>query len=417
MKYKVDVLNLEWTSRSSRDRDASSLVTNYLRLQGYNVVEKSIHNGIYYILRFRPRCVYISNIIGAKINFACAILAKSMGIRLITGLSEGDLNEDKVINLFYGHNYLSKPIEDALLVWNENVKNLILKHHPSYNSKVFVTGSLTADKYKFKDIPSPPQLDKVRHKYKYVIGVGCWAFRYYFDRKDIFTLEQIQSRQTDRDIFAKGLYDLISKKNDYLFLIKTHPGEKDIYYGSGIEQIKELDNTVIYSNDENITQIINSTDLWLTYESTTALEAWLLGKETLVFNPTGLRRDSSQILRAQMIVRDSKELMHEIEYFFNKGELAKSNSLNKKRDKIINNVIGYPDGYNHERVSKIIAEYLDKEIAANDRISLIHVINAVAYWLKYAFTMKIKARYRWHDNEIEDINDRYIKHLEVMHQL
>lgn len=417
MKSKVDVLNLAWTSKSSRDRDATSLVTNYLRLQGYSVVEKSIHNGIYYILRYRPRCVYISNIIGARINFACAVITKYLGIKLITGLSEGDLNEEKVINLFYGHNYLSKPIEDVLLVWNEEVKNLILKHHPSYNSKVFVTGSLTADKYKFKDIPSPPQFDKVKHKYKYVIGVGCWAFRYYFDREDIFTSEQIQSRQTDRDIFAKGLYELISKKDDYLFLIKTHPGEKDIYYGSGIELVKDLDNTIIYSDDENITEIINSVDLWLTYESTTALEAWLLEKETLVFNPTGVRRDSSQILRAQIIVNEGKELIWEIEYFFNNGKFAKSDYLNNKRDEIISNVIGFSDGYNHKRVAKIIIEYLNKGVAVNDRIRLLNVINAVTYWLKYAFTMKLKARYKWCNNEINDINKRYIKHLKDIHQL
>ena len=41
---KADVLNLEWSSFPSRDREMATLVCNYLRFQGYSVIEGSIFN-------------------------------------------------------------------------------------------------------------------------------------------------------------------------------------------------------------------------------------------------------------------------------------------------------------------------------------------------------------------------------------
>jgi len=78
----VDVLNLEWTSYLSRDRVSATLICNYLRYCGLNVVEKSIFNGFYFINKFKRKILFMTNTCGAEINQEIARYAKSNGRRV-----------------------------------------------------------------------------------------------------------------------------------------------------------------------------------------------------------------------------------------------------------------------------------------------------------------------------------------------
>lgn len=42
--------------------------------------------------------------------------------------------------------------------------------------------------------------------------------------------------------------------------------------------VREYPNVITLQTEENIYDLINVSDLWITFDSTTALEAWLLGK-------------------------------------------------------------------------------------------------------------------------------------------
>lgn len=52
-----DVLNLEWSS-SGRDREVATLICEALRRRGHRVVEGSIFNYRYLLLKHRPRVLY-----------------------------------------------------------------------------------------------------------------------------------------------------------------------------------------------------------------------------------------------------------------------------------------------------------------------------------------------------------------------
>ena len=87
------ILNLEWSSFPSRDRESSTLVCNYLRLQNFKVIEGCIFNALYLIFKHKPVALYMSNIVGARINFIVAKYAYSLGIPVFTTHAEGDFAE------------------------------------------------------------------------------------------------------------------------------------------------------------------------------------------------------------------------------------------------------------------------------------------------------------------------------------
>ena len=63
---KTDILNLEWSSSNSRDRVVSTLVSNYLRYQGFNVTEGNIFKGYQLIRELKPKLLFINGSVGAK---------------------------------------------------------------------------------------------------------------------------------------------------------------------------------------------------------------------------------------------------------------------------------------------------------------------------------------------------------------
>lgn len=65
---KLDILNLEWPN-SDRDLHIVTPVLEYLKLK-YNLRCKtlSIFNGYYYVLKYKPKLILISNYVGADTN-------------------------------------------------------------------------------------------------------------------------------------------------------------------------------------------------------------------------------------------------------------------------------------------------------------------------------------------------------------
>jgi len=118
MKNKYDVLNLEWTSFSSRDREAATLICNYLRYQGLSVYEGSIFNGYYLLKKYRPKILFITNTTGAIINQQVTRFAKKFKIPVITTISEGNIKESVIQSMVWGHNYERISFEDKFLVWS-----------------------------------------------------------------------------------------------------------------------------------------------------------------------------------------------------------------------------------------------------------------------------------------------------------
>ena len=92
-----------------------------------------------------------------------------------------------------------------------------------------------------------------------------------------------------RDAVENALKAAIEKYPDYLFVLKKHPREN---FESDLRDSRnEMNRLVAYPNvlyikdSEEIQDLIEASDLWLAFESTSIMEAWLLHKPTLLINP------------------------------------------------------------------------------------------------------------------------------------
>ena len=131
-----------------------------------------------------------------------------------------------------------------------------------------------------------------KENYKKIIGIGCWDFgileetdhRYVWSRNQ-FGDEAIKKLKNDKIDFNLILKKIIINNPSILFLLKKHPGVLNGNTASGIEGLELFENVLIIKDEEPIIDCILISDFWLSYESTTALEAWLLDKQTCLLNP------------------------------------------------------------------------------------------------------------------------------------
>ena len=158
--------------------------------------------------------------------------------------------------------------------------------------------------------------------------------------------------------------DLIKSNKDILFILRYHPGifdeEKNEFFG-----LRNLDNIFIsdksFNIHYNISDLINISDLWIGYETTTAIEAWLLNKQTFLINPTSSNFVRDNVHKGSPIVKDQFSAQLLIDEFYKNGSISKFNKLRDEREKIIKNVIEFDDGKNYFRAAKIITELLERK--------------------------------------------------------
>ena len=172
---EIDILNLEWTSYPSRDRYMATLVCNYLKYNELNVAEDSVFRGFEMIDKYQPKLLFITNGIGAPINFQLVKYASLKKIKVVTLVSEGNFfdSEETISDFFWGHNKEQYLYEGINQQWSERVKNLILKIRPNLHNKIRVSGGVGFDHYKIV-----PKIDKKsflssfkKEHFKHVIGV------------------------------------------------------------------------------------------------------------------------------------------------------------------------------------------------------------------------------------------------------
>jgi len=104
--------------------------------------------------------------------------------------------------------------------------------------------------------------------------------------------------------------------------------------------------------------LINISDLWIGYETTTALESWLLDKQTFLINPTRSDFIRENVHRGSPIVKNANEAQGLIDEYFKGGTLQAFDALLSFREEIIKDVIEYGDGQNHVRAAEEVMKVL-----------------------------------------------------------
>ncbi len=370
MKNKCDVLNLEWHSHPARDRQSSTLVCNYLRFLGYNVIEESIFNGLMAIQKYKPKLLFISNAIGGKINAEIVKYAKAKRIKIVSAISEGNFqgNVNQIKQFIWGWNDKKKLYEDLHLQWTERTRKLTLDIYPELSHKIKVSGGIGFDVYKIaRPVKRETFLSKYHKNYNKVVGIGCWDFGAYLDEKDTrhkIVLKKYTKGVLDR--FAKdcSAFNLILKRTieknpEILFILKEHPGNQIGHKASGIEGCDRFDNVLILKNEESVFDCIAVSDFWVVYESTTALEAWLLGKQTLLLNPSGRDFPRDMTNEGSPDIAAYEQFQEVIDIFYQDGYIKNFDLYATDRKRVITDVIQFDDGFNHIRAGNEIVEVLE----------------------------------------------------------
>jgi len=372
---KIDVLNLEWTSGSSRDRVMATLVCNYLRRQGLLVRECSVHDGLNAINGLCPRLLFMTNTIGARENFEIMRYAVQRGVSGVSLIVEGNIREgdDELESaMIWGWNHDHVLYEDLHFQWSERARRITLRQHPELQGRVLISGGVGFDNYKIGVSVDRPEILRNFGKARYakVVGVGCWDFGIFYpedSRHAIWGKYYDKSAQENFRADGRRFHDLleqtIMRNPSVLFLLKEHPGVLLGRRASGIEGLDSYDNVIILKDELPIDQCIAVSDVWLVYESTTALEAWLMGRQTALLNPSGRDFPRDVLHQGSPDYATADSVCDALELFFSKGMLPGFMERQEKRDSLIEDVIQWGDGLNHVRAGNEIIELLRQKSA------------------------------------------------------
>lgn len=390
-KDNIDVLNLEWTSYPSRDRNVATLVNNYLRLCGLRVSCGSVFEGFHLIDVLKPRLLFITNATGALINYQLVKYAKIKGIKVLTLVSEGNFQESNIEQFVWGWNYERMMYEDYNIQWSNRTREMSISHYPYLESKIKVSGSVGLDAYNIF-----PKLQKsdflIKHnksKYSKVIGVGCWDFGILYPSdpryilfQNIFSDSDIARFKEDQLSFNSILLEVIKANPNILFLLKEHPGNTADLDMSGIDKTDSYDNVLILKK-ESIVDCIAISDFWLTYESTTVIEAWMFGKQTGLINPSGVDFPRSNVYLGSPNFDSVESLQKAIDGFYNNNNIYGFDNLKLERLRVLSEFSLWHDGYNHVRVgNEIIALLGDNNYNSFQKNKYSYDFNILAHKIK-----------------------------------
>ncbi len=366
---RVDILDLEYASKG-RDVDISEPILSFLELN-YNlkIVRKCcFQDWQYYLLKYRPKIVFIANGIGSKEQFHIVKTACFLGIKVVTHFSEGDFTEtpEGVVEFFWGWNKDRILYEDLHLEWSQ--RNIILtQKHIGNFSNIKLSGAVGFDKYKLLKSSFMKKSDFLakynKSSFNKIVGIAGWGFNLFLDPKidfnsnssyRLFSNEQLDNIKKSKDLVQNIIKSTIKENPDVLFVLKYHPLIPKNSF-SELYDLPYLDNMIYLQTEETIFDLINVCDVWGAYESTTAMETWLIGdKPTFLIQPIENDFVRSKISEGSPKIRTAEDLQFFLDEFFSEGRSKPFDQLASKRQEIIERVIQWADGKNHQRAAEYI---------------------------------------------------------------
>ncbi len=433
MKNRCDILEFCYSSRG-RDVDIVEPVISYLELKyGLKIIRKwCFGNVAFNILRYNPKMVVIANGVGSNEHFHVVKFASKLGIKVVTLTSEGDYveTEEGTKDFFWGWNKDNKVYEDLHLEWTERNLKLINKYIPqSRKFDIKVSGATGFDRYKFWHFM---KIDDFLRKYKKeryrkIIGLVGFAFDFFSGEYYERFKEYVDNRYGEEDVrfhlkareALREIYEKMIKNNpEILFIIKYHPLTTNEEL-TEFMQLDKYENVVKIVVEENIADIINVCDFLVAYESTSCLEAWLMGKQTMLINPLGGDFKRSSIAKGSPTKTTYTEVEATVERFYQVGILDGFKEKEEIRKQVIKDVIQWEDGKNHIRAAEYINEsFLKKndkkysldwktvmEIAKIQKNLLVSTIN------NFKVNKTDKKPKKYINKEREEFHQKYLKYL------
>ncbi|MEM7393412.1 MAG: hypothetical protein AAF492_13795, partial [Verrucomicrobiota bacterium] len=368
----LDVLNLEHFSGPVRDRYSATLVCNYLRFRGLNVREACTFHGLDLIHRLKPRLLFMSNSMGAPINPQLVAYARAKNIPCLVLVSEGNFHESPewLLPQYWGWNKTRELQENRQLLWSKRSLGIILRHEPQLASRLRVSGAADFDAYTIRTFSSREAFLQRRRagSWSKIIGVGGWNFGrfmtedpHYHAACKLFGPAQVDRFREDGQRFNQILHAVIAAHPTVLFVLKLHPGlrVRDRLLGSAFQGLDRYENTLFIRQEEAVGQCLAVSDFWMTYESTTEVEAWLLNRPTCLINPSGTDFPRNILFKGSPNFATETAVNEAIRSFYERGTLPGFEALDHERRRITADVTEWHDGLNHVRAGNEIIGLLE----------------------------------------------------------
>jgi surface carbohydrate biosynthesis protein len=326
------------------------------------------------IYREQPDIVILANTVGSKWLFEVAKYANKQNIKVFALISEGNFRTNGTFD-YWGYNTDHEFYQDYVCLWSKRTLDFFKEKLPLQAHKMVFTGATGFDRYKIYQFPKKEAFlqRKGLTQFKKVIGYAGWAFgkihsrigrqelKYYLKDKP----DWMKWTEKQRSEVENILRQLIENNRDTLFILKVHPNETHAHITkespNEMYRLKGYPNVLYVKNEEPIHDLISASDIWLGFETTSAIEAWMLNKETVLINPDpdftrGFAHNVSVVAQTYEAVQTC------IDEFYREGKIVGFNTHEKVelRSSIIAETIGFSDGLNHLRAAHYLAESLKR---------------------------------------------------------
>ena len=365
---------------------------NFLNAEFVHSVSFDIHR----IYCEKPDVVFSPNTIGSNLYFKIARYTAEQKIPLFALISEGNFRTDGSFN-YWGFNRDRQFQQEYVCCWSERTKKFLLEKETQAKEKIVLTGGTGFDRYSiYKPMDRAQFLNKYNKPgYKRIIGYAGWAFGKLQHKRGIEELlfflggdpEKLKWIEKQRCLVRDVLKQAIENNKDTLFVLKKHPQENSPERTTEvINEMSELahyDNVLYLGEEEALLDLIGVSDLWTCFESTTSMEAWLMGKQTIYINPEAdFKRDPNY--KGSAIAKDYNEFQSLFNEYTAAGTIKQFEEPQKEesRKELIKNIIGFGDGLNHIRAGY----YLMKTIEKADETTPVYKFNLI-YFLYHLFTL------------------------------
>ncbi len=335
---------------------------------------------IFAVYRYQPDIVFVPNTIGNHLYSEIAHYAHQQNIKVFALSSEGNFRTDGTFD-HWGTDKVRKFVQEYVCMWNQRTIDYLKEKEPQYADKIVLTGGTGFDRYKIYRFLSKEEFlrKKKKETFSKIIGYASWGafgklhhaegvdvieYLFHNDKKKLEWLEQ------QRQFVESVLRQAIENNPDVLFILKRHPLETYEHIQNrevlnDIINLQHYENVVYIREEENIHDLINISDLWLGYESTTVLEAWLLEKTTIFINEVlDLNFDRSQNYKGCTIAANYPQLQQYIDEFYQNGAIPDFNQEEKQqeRQRTMAEVFGFSDGLNHVRAGFYFKKTVEKAV-------------------------------------------------------
>lgn len=395
---------------------------------------------MYLMRRLKPYGVLLPNAKGHHMYFEIAKYAYKNHIQVFALESEGHFRTDGTFP-YWGYNTDHFFYQEWVTCWSDRTRQFIRSiARNEQKNKIVLTGGVGFDRYPICNFePRKKFLARFnKEKYQRIIGYAGWGFgKIYSAHKNIAHTHIFPEDKNKRWQWIEGqrkhvrdaLRFVIEHNPETLFIFKRHPKESfesDTYEGPNeMNELLDYENVLYFRQEEDIHNLINVSHLWLGFETTTTLEAWLMGKTTILINSEeDFPRNNLHLGSPK--VKTADELQRCILEYFETGTLKdfEDDHLKAARHKLVSDTIGYSDGLNHLRAVYYFSKSLNKPHSTRTpKLNLRHLrLYYLMHWGKYFYRKAIfeklpyfrKTIYVFESMNLDDLESRKDEYYESL---